>query len=98
MDVFVLQTVGSILILLFAVLLTKAIFEHFKMKADLEMYIDEYRRVKDEKDKLKVKIDTINRIYKNYEIKILDYTNVIIEELLTRLPRISRKYIVSRIR
>lgn len=98
MDVFVLQTIGSILILLFAILLTKTIFEHFKMKADLEMYIDEYRRVKDEKDKLKVKIDTINRIYKNYEIKILDYTNIIIEELLVRLPRISRKYIVSRIR
>ena len=98
MDVFLCTICGTVVLLGISILIFCKIVEGIKRKHDLEMYIVEYRKVKEERDKLKVKIDTINRIYKNYETRILDYTNEILEELIARLPRIARKYIVSRTR
>lgn len=95
MDVVVSYVCGTIVLLCIAILIYCRIVEGIRRKHDLEMYINEYRKVKDEKDKLKVKVDTINRIYRNYETKILNYTNEIVEELMIRLPRISKKYLVS---
>lgn len=98
MDIFLCTVCGTIVLLVISILIFCHIVETIKRKRDLEMYIVEYRKVKDEKDRLKAKIDTINRIYKNYENRILDYTNEILEELIVRLPRIAKKYTISRTR
>lgn len=98
MEVLFSQVLGTTILLILAVLIVLIIYKIIAKKHELENYIDEYRKVKDEKDTLRIQLDTINHIYKNYEIQILDHTLEIISELTNRLPKIARKYLISRSR
>jgi hypothetical protein len=68
---------------------------NYERKQDIELYIVKNKELKEERDLYKVKIDTINRIYKSKGKSILIYMNDITKVLKQRLVKISKNYSVS---